>query len=79
MFAGFGSTWEDNFYMGTQNGSKTMFDLRLTPFRISYGPLKFWKITISQTAPPAPGSPARSAERSGFETRSPCRNLQCFR
>ena len=31
MFGGFGSTWGDNFYMGTQNGVETK-DLTLGNF-----------------------------------------------
>ena len=45
MFGGFGSTWGDNFYMGTQNGSKLevwpwgilihTLELKLRPFEVA--------------------------------------------
>ena len=45
MFGGIGSTWGDNFYMGTQNGSKheighekisiDTLELKLRPFEVS--------------------------------------------
>ena len=42
MFGEIGSTWEDNFYMGAQNGSKYdeiilihTLELKLRPFEVS--------------------------------------------
>ena len=46
MFGGLGSTWGDNFYMGTQNGSK----LEIWPWGILIHTLE-WKLQHFQVSP----------------------------
>jgi hypothetical protein len=45
MIGGFGSTWGDNFYMGTQNRSNNdIWHEIFLYLTISYGPLKFTRL-----------------------------------